>query len=293
MYQIISSSFQSHDCLLDARLYLPESNQKLPIIIMAHGFGARMDFGLHPFADVFANIGFAVLMFDYRGFGKSKGSLRQLVYHKYHIEDYHSAIHYVKTMPNIDIAKIVLWGTSYSGGHVLTVASQDTTIAGVIAQVPFVDGIATAFHLPIKNIIIGMYSGIRDMLTQIVNSKPYTIPVVSLPDSFAAMNTADSYQGYMNLVPAEVTDENWCPARVCLTLPLYRPTTYVKNIMCPVCIIAAEYDSLIPLSAVKKAEGNIKNIDFHILPCGHFEPYKGTMFEKSIAIQKRFLERLL
>lgn len=294
MYTISKIQFESNGCILDARLYDQKSKKKFPVIVMAHGFGARMDWGLYPFADAFAQMGFTVLMFDYRGFGKSQGSIPRLVYHKNHIQDYMAAISFVKTLPNSEPSKIIIWGTSYSGGHVLSVASNDTTIAGVIAQVPFIDGLATAFNLPVKNIVQGMYFGLRDMIHILLHKKPYSIPIVSTPDTFAAMNTPESYEGYLKLVPLEDRNEaeNNCPARICLTLPMYRPTAWVKNIQCPVCIIAAEYDSLIPLKAVKKAASKIKQVDFNTLPCGHFDPYTGDMFEKSITIQKRFLQQL-
>ncbi|MGQ9844276.1 MAG: alpha/beta hydrolase [Spirochaetota bacterium] len=294
MYTISKIQFESNGCILDACLYEQKSNKKLPVVVMAHGFGARMAWGLHPFADAFAQMGFAILMFDYRGFGKSQGSIPRLVYHKNHIQDYLAAISFVKTLPNIEPSKIILWGTSYSGGHVLSVASNDTTIAGVIAQVPFIDGLATAFNLPVKNIVQGMYFGLRDMIHILLHKKPYSIPIVSTPDTFAAMNTPESYEGYLKLVPPEDRNEaeNNCPARICLTLPLNRPIVKVASINCPVCIIAAEYDSLIPLKAVKKAASKITHADFNTLPCGHFDPYTGNMFEKSIAIQKRFLQQL-
>lgn len=292
MYQIIPTHFNSNNCTLDARLYIPDTGKKSPVIIMAHGFGARMDFGLHPFADAFANEGYAVLMFDYRGFGKSEGNIRQLVYHKHHIEDYHAAIQFVRTLPNVD-NRILLWGTSFSGGHVLTVASQNTSVAGVIAQVPFVDGIATAFNLPVKNILYGLWYGTMDFIMSIFNAKPVTIPIVATPDTFAAMNTPECYEGYLKLVPHDARDENWCPARVCLTLPLYRPISEVNKIVCPVCIIGARNDSLIPIKAVEKTAKKIKNVDFHVLPCGHFDPYEGEMFDKNIQIQKQFLENIL
>jgi pimeloyl-ACP methyl ester carboxylesterase len=293
MYKITPTQFYSNNCKIDARLYLPDSGKKTPVIVMAHGFGARMDWGLHPFADVFAQMGCAVLMFDYRGFGNSEGTIRQLVYHLHHVEDYHAAIAYARTIPSIDSSKVLLWGTSYSGGHVLTVASEDSTIAGVIAQVPFVDGIATAFNLPVKNIFFGLWYGMLDMVMALVGAHPVTIPMVATPDTFAAMNTPECYEGYMKLVPPEARDENWCPARVCLTLPLYRPVSVVDKIICPVCIIGAQHDSLIPIKAVEKTAKRVKHVDFHTLPCGHFDPYDGEMFEKNIEIQKQFLKKIL
>lgn len=293
MYTITPTYFYSNNYKLDARLYLPDTGKKTPVIVMAHGFGARMDWGLHPFADIFAQMGCAVLMFDYRGFGNSEGNIRRLVYHVHHIEDYHMAIQYARTIPDIDSSKVLLWGTSFSGGHVLTVASQDSSIAGVIAQVPFVDGVATAFHLPVKNILSGLWYGSLDVVMSLITSKPVTIPLVSTPDTFAAMNTPECYDGYMKLVPPEARDENWCPARICLTLPLYRPLSVVDKISCPVCIIGAQYDSLIPIKAVEKTAKRIKHVEFHTLPCGHFDPYEGEMFDNNIQIQKQFLQKVL
>ncbi|MEW6526258.1 MAG: alpha/beta hydrolase [Spirochaetota bacterium] len=293
MYKITSTQFYSNNCKLDARLYLPDSGKKTPVIVMAHGFGARMDWGLHPFADVFAQMGCAVLMFDYRGFGNSQGTIRKLVYHVHHIEDYHAAIAYARTIPSIDSSRVLLWGTSFSGGHVLTVASHDSSIAGVIAQVPFVDGVAAALNLPVKNILSGLWYGSLDVVLSLVKAKPITIPLVATPDTFAAMNTPECYDGYMKLVPPEAADENWCPARVCLTLPMYRPIAVANRIQCQVCIIGAQLDSLIPIKAVEKTAKRIKHVDFHTLPCGHFDPYDGEMFDKNIQIQKQFLQKVL
>lgn len=80
---------------------------------------------------------------------------------------------------------------------------------------------------------------------------------------------------------------------MCLTLPLYRPITKVDKILCPVCIIAARNDSLIPIKAVEKTAKKIAKVDFHVLPCGHFDPYDGEMFNTNIQIQKRFLESVI
>jgi dipeptidyl aminopeptidase/acylaminoacyl peptidase len=197
MYKIEKLFFYSDNQKLEARLY--RTNQdKRPIILMAHGFAAEMDYGLHPFAEEFVKFGFNVFMFNYRGFGESEGKIRQLVDHRKHIEDIQNAIKFIKTIDSIDSYKIILWGTSYGGGHVLTVASNNKSISAVIAQVPFVDGIATITHLPLKNILLGGFYGVIDILYSFIG-KTYYIPVVSTPNKFAAMNTKESYEGYLKL----------------------------------------------------------------------------------------------
>jgi uncharacterized protein len=49
---------------------------------------------------------------------------------------------HARKLPDVDPDKIVLWGTSFSGGHVVVIAGRDPRIAAVISQIPFMDGLA-------------------------------------------------------------------------------------------------------------------------------------------------------
>lgn len=111
-----------------------------PCVIMAHGFGATKDAGLAPFAERFAQAGAEVVLFDYRGYGTSQGRPRHDVNHRRHRQDYHSAIAAARAIDGVDPDRLVLWGSSYSGGHVIPVAAADGRIAAVIAQGAAMDG---------------------------------------------------------------------------------------------------------------------------------------------------------
>jgi len=66
---------------LSAWLYLPlHQPAPFPCIIMGNGLGGTKDTGLEPYAIRFQNAGFAVLVFDYRYFGESEGTPRQLIW---------------------------------------------------------------------------------------------------------------------------------------------------------------------------------------------------------------------
>ena len=95
-----------------------------------------------PFAERFAAAGCDVLVFDYRGFGGSEGVLRQDVDHRRHREDYHAALAAARGLDGVDPERIVLWGSSYSGGHVVVVAAADQRVAGLISQGAAMDGLA-------------------------------------------------------------------------------------------------------------------------------------------------------
>src|SRR3954451_23664801 len=111
-----------------------------PCVVMAHGFGLTRDSGLLPSAEAFAEAGLDVLLFDYRCFGDSTGEPRQLADPPRHREGYVAAGGVARGLGGVDPDRIVLWGTSWSGGHVVYVAAYDPRIAAVISQSPDLDG---------------------------------------------------------------------------------------------------------------------------------------------------------
>lgn len=260
---------------------------------MAHGFAAEKDFMLPEFARRFAAEGMAVFLFDYRNFGGSDGEPRNYVNPFRHIQDWQAALEHVRGLTGVNVRKIALWGTSFSGGHVLVTASRDQGLAAVVSQIPFVDGIASAMMSRPKDTLTATLSGIRDLVRVLTFRAPYRVPAVAKPGTFAVMNTPESWDGYLSLVPESSTWENSVPARVLLTIPLYRPVKHVKEIACPVLMIGTAADSLIPVKAVRRTAAKITDCTYVEFDCGHFEPYQGKRFEENIALQVEFLKKTL
>ena len=113
-----------------------------PCVVMAHVFGGTRDSGLEPFAEAFADAGLDALLFDYRCFGDSTGEPRQYAWPPRHRDDYRAAVDFARGLDGVDPERVVLWGSSWSGGHVVHVAADDQRIAAVVAQTPDIDGIA-------------------------------------------------------------------------------------------------------------------------------------------------------
>jgi len=106
---------------------------------MAHGLGAVKEMYLEFFARRFAEAGIAALLFDYRYFGASGGEPRQRVSPHDQIEDYRSALTCLSLLPEVDADRLGVWGTSFSGGHVLHVAAYDPRVKVVVSQVGAMD----------------------------------------------------------------------------------------------------------------------------------------------------------
>ncbi len=288
------SIFFSNGVKCAGTLYLPNQTDIKPgVIILGHGFGAESSLGLPAFAERFINAGFAAYTFDYRCFGNSEGEPRHWVSPKRHLADWRAAIKHVRTLSEIDPEKVVIWGTSFGGGHVLKIASENPPILAVISQVPHVDGMATLALMRPGDIVKGLVAGIRDILGSAIFNKPHYSPVVAKPGVFAAMNSATSWDGWQALLPEDSKWENKVLSRIFLEVSSYSPTKSVQKINVPTLIIAAETDTVAPCKAAQKAANKIVDSEFHLLKCEHFDPYVGEFFEQNIKIQLNFLERFL
>ncbi len=285
----IDSDFYSMGLRCSAWLYLPDGVARPPVVVMAHGFAGQKDFGLEPYAEHFADRGMAVLLFDYRNFGGSQGEPRNLVNPWRHLADWKAAISHTRYLPEVDGSRLALWGTSFSGGHVVVTAAQVPGIRAVVAQVPFVDGVATTMQFSIPYQIEGLYHGIKDLFRLAAGKSPHTVPAVAEPGTFACMNTPDAMEGYYTLVPADSPMKNEVPARICLMVSAYRPVWFARRVGCPVLLMYAKNDSLIPPEAVERMGARIPRAEVVGLPVGHFDVYTGDLFREVVERQAGFL----
>src|SRR6266487_783713 len=121
--------FDAEGVTLRGWLYLPDAAAgPVPTVVMAHGFSAVKEMYLDSFAEVFAAGGLGALVFDNRNFGASDGEPRQEIDPWAQLRDYRHAITYARTRPEVDRERIGIWGSSYSGGHVLVVAAIDRRV---------------------------------------------------------------------------------------------------------------------------------------------------------------------
>jgi fermentation-respiration switch protein FrsA (DUF1100 family) len=133
--------FDAEGVTLRGWLYLPDgATGPVSTVVMAHGFSAVKEMYLDSFAEAFAGGGLGALVFDNRNFGASGGEPRQEIDPWAQVRDYRHAITYAQTRSEVKADRIGVWGTSYSGGHVLVLGAIDKRVKCVVAQVPLVSG---------------------------------------------------------------------------------------------------------------------------------------------------------
>ena len=267
-----------------------------PCVVMAHGVGGTRDSGLEPFAEALADAGLDVVLFDYRNFGDSTGEPRQLGLPSRHREDYAAAVGFARGLEGVDPERIVLWGTSWSGGHVVYVAAADPRIAAVISQTPDADGLQTGLAI-LRTRGPGYYmrltaAAIRDAVAGLRGRPPELIPLAAPPGEIAAMSVPEALPGYTAI--AGPTWRNEIAARALLHEPQNRAVTKMDDLRCPILIQVAEYDQVIPPKTAHAAAWNAKGrAEVREYPCVHFDVYVGEWRERSIADQLFFLRRHL
>src|ERR1700756_2744838 len=179
--------------------YLPEKRAgKVPTIVMAHGFSAVKEMYLDRFADAFAAAGLGALVFDNRNFGASDGEPRQEIDPWQQVSDYRDAITFAETLPETDPARIGVWGSSYSGGHVLVVGAIDRRVKCVVSQVPLASGSRNLKRLVRADMAAPLREQFdMDREAQMGGAAPSMVPVVTSElNGVAALPTADSYEWF-------------------------------------------------------------------------------------------------
>lgn len=294
-------AFESHGTRIRAGHYVAandslRSSRGIPCVVMGHGLGGTRAAGLDPFAQRFAAAGMHVLVFDYRGFGKSDGTPRQVISVPMQLQDWASAIDFARRIPDVDGTRIATWGSSFSGAHSVAAAVADGKIAAVSSQGAMMDGVASLFNL-IKQCGIGATTrmtlyGIADAVRSTLGMSRVTMPVVGLPGEAAALTTPDSKPGYLRIAPPDWTNEismSWA-----LTLATYRPNKMTPRLPCPTLFCIATDDVVVPPSAMEDGARRAPNkVEVKRYAAGHFDIYVPPMFDQVSRDQTEFFVRVL
>jgi cephalosporin-C deacetylase-like acetyl esterase len=283
---------------ISAWLYLPQDTSKpVPCIVMSQGFGGTKDAVLEQYALRFIAAGTAVLTYDYRHFGASAGEPRQLYDMLSQLEDLRAAIAYARTRTEIDPQKIVLWGTSASGGYGLIIAAEDESIAAVIGQCAGLDheadskmfmeleGYAWFFRLFIH--------AQRDKGRSRLGLSPHKIPIAGLPGSTAMFTAPGAFDGYATLMSDSDTFKNEVCARLLFMGHARDPREAAKDVQCPVLLLVCENDNLVaPGSHIQAAQTLGDKAIVKSFPIGHFDIYEGQYFAQAVDETIAFLQRI-
>jgi fermentation-respiration switch protein FrsA (DUF1100 family) len=263
---------------------------------MAHGWSSVKEMSLASYAEAFAKAGFIVLVFDYRFLGASGGMPRQRVIPSEQQADYRNAITYMSRQPEVDADRIGLWGTSYSGGHVLEVAATDRRVKAVVAQVPAVNTAALAWRWIRNGWHREVWQTTKLMLKQLFH--PFTqlyIPVVNDPGLAATLPGGEGARWFERERKNAPSWKNEVTVSSSIAAMFYRGARFIHRIApTPLLMVVASHDDIVLtsecLKAFQRAQEPKKLLE---VEGGHFDFYEEPGLSKVLSTEVEWFQLYL
>jgi len=278
--------------------YTPDgATGAVPTIVMAHGYSAVKEMYLDKFAEVFAASGLGAIVFDNRNFGASDGEPRLEIDPWQQIRDYRDAITFARTLRSVDAERIGVWGSSYSGGHVLVIGAIDRRVKCVVAQVPLISGHRNARRLIRADVIAPVQALLQaDRERRYAGEAPGMIAVVADDPSVpCALPTPDSYTWFTETQKSRAPSwRNEVTLRSVEMFLEYEPGSYIEHIgPTPLLMVVAAKDHLtVADEALAAYQRALEPKRLALLNGGHFEAYVEAFDEASGAACAWFVEHL-
>ncbi|KAF7311913.1 Hydrolase-4 domain-containing protein [Mycena indigotica] len=223
----------------------------------------------------------------------ANGAPRNVVVVKEQLEDYRTVIKYARQQAQFDPQRVVIWGSSFSGGHAITLSTQPAVNAcAALAQCPYA-GVYPSNPFGWTYLMTVAFM-LLDLLKQALGLPPAYIPAVAKPGAVGALTSEGTVTGMMTLVSPESQYTNQISASSLLQIPLYQPRSKAKEIACPLLLFVPTKDNLcLPAGAREVAatapEGRCQLVEAE---CGHFDIYHGTShYKQALTAQLAFLAK--
>jgi dienelactone hydrolase len=278
---------------LEAWVYRPDGDGPHPAVVMAHGFAGVKAGGLEPFAKRFCREGFTGIAFDYRQWGGSDGQPRFETSVPRQREDYSTVIDWAIADPQIDEARVFVWGTSFAGMHVVELAATDPRLCGAIAQCPLVDGLAGVTMVPPTRSLRLMAVGVADRLGSLLGRPPIYIKASVAEGQWGAIANADAIAGLPLITPPDGTNwNNEVAARSLLGIGAHRPVKKAAKIQCPILLVVPETDTIAPVGPALRVAQRAPYAELLRSSGGHYGPYEGGEdHDNALRAEVEFLHR--
>lgn len=297
----------SDNTVLRGEYLTPDVETPWPVVVMSHGFGVVRAMALPAFADVIAEAGIAVLSYDHRNVGGSGGTPRQEIDPYAQLGDARDVISLAQSLPGVDAARLGIWGSSYSGGHVLVLAATDARVRAVVSQVPTISGSTNASRRATADALDAARAGfVADRAARLAGGPPTT--VLNAPDVTDADLAHDGDDGvrtplgndlrsWMRATPPGDLEGfvNELTLRSHELYATYEPGSYITRIApTPLLVVCADHDTVTPTDEILRAYGEAREPQqLVLLPGGHCDVYGPQRAAAAAAVRDFFDERLV
>jgi dienelactone hydrolase len=282
MAQRSDIEFTSSGATLRGWLY-PAGGSSSPGIVMAHGMSAVKEMFLDDYAAAFARAGFTTLVYDHFGFGASDGEPRQSPSPRLQLQGYRDAVSQLARVPGVDAARIGIWGSSFSGGLVITLCAEELAIAGAVAQVPY---LAEGGSVPPARLLEAIGERAGDPLA--------TVPATTDEADGLGLMYLDGAHAWFTTTAARRAPawRNELLLAGFLEALDWRPFDNLTRSRVPLLVIPAPADTLTPPGPLLALDPLPRNVEVVEIPGNHFAAYEAA-FDASSGAAIDFFQRHL
>ncbi|KAH0612304.1 uncharacterized protein H6S33_010356 [Morchella sextelata] len=292
--------FKAFDGLTLRGWFYPASSKlsKSPAIVITHGWGAAKEMNLDVVASLFQQAGLASLVYDHRNIGSSDSTLRGEINPHKQAEDYHDAISYLSSLPEVDASKIAIWGFSLAGGHCIKVAAIDKRVKAVVTIGPMISTVKILNRNMLRSTRAQVDAMLRaDRENVIAGGEGATMMITSSDPAIPSfVPTEDAQEFLFGLQKTKAPKwVNKYTAQSMFHLFNYNPEGYIQAISpAPWLLLQADNDNLcapdVVLSLFNQAS-EPKELSIH--KGGHFTFFEKGVFEGAMETTIEFLKRKL
>lgn len=284
----------------------PDTTDAAPVVVMSHGFGVVKEMALPAFAETFAAAGLAVLTYDHRNLGASDGAPRQEIDPWQQLSDARDVITHAGLLDGVDPQRIGVWGTSYSGGHVLVLAATDRRIRAVVSQVPTISGSTNASRRATAETIAGMRQAFAaDRAARLRGGAPTMVPnaaevadddLAHAGDDLDSTVLGNDLRRWLRATPpADLANlRNEVTLRTHELYATYEPGRWISQVApTPLMMVCLDDDTITPTDEVLRAYAEAREPkDLTLLPGGHCDVYGTRRAEAATAARDFFVDHL-
>ena len=304
-------AFPSEGATIRGRLYVRQkaspqpstqdgSGRAAPVVIMTHGTSATITMVADRYAEILHDAGFAVLLYDHRNFGISDGEPRGEINPWVQARGYRDAIDFVSSLPEIDKARVAIWGDSFSAGQVLVVGACDDRVKAIVSQTT-----ACGPTMPPPDPDGALFAAVRSTFRDADLSKPDVVtgplPVVSFDQhgTPSLLTPISAYRWFIEYGGRHGTRwENWVTRFIPKTPAPYHPGICAPHIKAPTLMMIAPEDEMAGANpAVARAAYDAIPAKKELVEIagGHFGllHYPSELFDQAARAQRDFLVRHL
>jgi fermentation-respiration switch protein FrsA (DUF1100 family) len=268
-----------------------DETAKLPAIILLTGFGGVKEFAISTFAELFVERGFSAIVYDNRYTGESEGEPRGRIVPSLQHDDLRAAIGWVLGQHNIDPKKIILWGTSFGGGHALFVGALDPRVSAVITLVAGL-GPRESLDRGDRATWRAIWTALTDdFMNHNATGDDMAIPIVAPPGQPCLVRDEELSAWLRNMAHKAPKWPNRITAESRRRVFEYTPTAFIDAISPrPLLMFAMSDDRLIPLRRQREVfaqAGEPKRLE--VFQGGHVDPYEDPLRSRVVSISVEWL----